>query len=191
MLVFISGTHTNLAQSLSLDPTLGEHIKSVYVMGGNIYVPGNIESDWPEINNQVAEWNIWVDPRAAQEVFSAKLPLRLIPLDATNQITWSAEDALSWTVTGAPEAQYASDILNWMFTEWSTNKVYIWDLVTAVIMTDPRFCHLTPLALEVNTTPGPEQGQLLVKQEASNAEVCLQPDITQVKLSVTGVFTGP
>jgi pyrimidine-specific ribonucleoside hydrolase len=191
MLVFVSGTHTNLAQALRLDSSLGEHIRAVYVMGGNINVPGNIEHDWPEIHNQVAEWNIWVDPQAAYEVFSANLPLYLIPLDATDQITWSKADALSWKNSGTPEGLYASNLLNWMLSTWSTDQALIWDLVTAVIMADPRLCPLTPLALEVNATSGPEQGQILVKQDAPNAEVCLQPDTTQLKLNVAGVFAGP
>ena len=190
MLVFVSGTHTNLAQALRLDPSLSEHIRAVYVMGGNINVPGNIESDWPEIHNQVAEWNIWVDSRAAHEVFSAGLPLYLVPLDATNQITWSAGDAQSWMDSGSPEGQVASDILNWMLTNWSINQAFIWDLATAAIMTDPRVCPFTPLALDVNTTAGEKQGQILVSQETSNAGVCLQPDISQVKLIVSGVLAG-
>jgi len=191
MLIFISGTHTNLAEALRLDPTLGNHISGLYVMGGSLYVPGNIEHDWPEIHNQGAEWNIWVDPLAAHEVFTADLPLHLIPLDATNQVVWNTADARSWMDSGSPEAQVASDILNWMLTSWSTNQAIIWDLLAAVTMADPRLCPLTPLALDVNTTPGPEQGQILVTQTASNAEVCLQPDISQAKLNVADIFASP
>ena len=96
IMIFVSGTHTNLAEALRLDPSISEHISGVYVMGGSIYVPGNIESDWPSIHNRVAEWNIWVDPVAADAVFTFGLPLHLIPLDATNQVTWTEADALSW-----------------------------------------------------------------------------------------------
>jgi pyrimidine-specific ribonucleoside hydrolase len=191
MLVFISGTHTNLAEALRLDPTLKNHIRGLYVMGGSLYMPGNIEHDWPEIHNQVAEWNIWVDPLAAHEVFTADLPLHLIPLDATSKVVWNTADAQTWKDSGTPEAGYASDILKWMLTSWSTNQAIIWDLLAAVTMADPRLCPQTSLALDVNTTPGPEQGQILVTQTTSNAEVCLQPDISQVKLNVADIFTSP
>jgi pyrimidine-specific ribonucleoside hydrolase len=191
MLIFISGTHTNLAEALRLNPTLKNHISGLYVMGGSLYIPGNIEHDWPEIHNQVAEWNIWVDPLAAHEVFTADLSLHLIPLDATNQVVWNAADARRWKDSGIPEAQLASDILNWMLTSWSTNQAIIWDLMAAVTMADPRLCPLTTLPLDVNTTSGPEQGQILVTQLAPNAEVCLQPDISQVKFNVTEIFSSP
>ena len=72
------------------------------MMGGSIYVPGNIESDWPEIHNSVAEWNIWVDPLAANEVFASGLPLHLVPLDATDQVTWTEADARAWKRSGQP-----------------------------------------------------------------------------------------
>jgi pyrimidine-specific ribonucleoside hydrolase len=191
MQVFVSGTHTNLAEALRLDPGLAEHISGVYVMGGNIYVPGNIESDLPELHNQVAEWNIWVDPLAAHEVFASALPLHLIPLDATNQVTWTEADALGWVNPGTPEGQYAADILRWVFSSWSTDQAYIWDLVAAVVMADSRLCPMVPLALDVNTTPGPEQGQILVGEGMANVEVCLQPDAAQVRQNVVGFLGGP
>ena len=81
VMVFISGAHTNLAEVLRLDPDILANILSVQVMGGAVYVEGNIHSDWPEIDNRTAEWNIWVDPVAASEVFSSGLPLHLTPLD--------------------------------------------------------------------------------------------------------------
>jgi purine nucleosidase/pyrimidine-specific ribonucleoside hydrolase len=84
--LFISGTHTNLAEALRLDPTIKQRILAVYVMGGSVYQPGNIKSAWPEINNESAEWNIWVDPLAASEVFNSGIPIHLMPLDGTIQL---------------------------------------------------------------------------------------------------------
>jgi len=61
VLLFVSGTHTNLAEALQLDPKIEGNIRDVYIMGGSVYVAGNIKSDWPTIDNSVAEWNIWAD----------------------------------------------------------------------------------------------------------------------------------
>lgn len=41
--VFISGPGTNLAQALRLDLGIKENIAAVYIMGGAVYVPGNIQ----------------------------------------------------------------------------------------------------------------------------------------------------
>jgi purine nucleosidase/pyrimidine-specific ribonucleoside hydrolase len=191
MMVFVSGTHTNLAEALRLDPSIKEHISGVYIMGGSIYIPGNIESDWPSIHNKVAEWNIWVDPVAAEEVFTAGLPMYLIPLDATNQVTWTEADALSWSNSATPENVYATDILRWMLRSWPTDHTFIWDLTAAVVMTDPRLCPEVPLALDVVVEPGPEQGQTVVRDGTTNANVCLEPDTAQVKLNAASILGQP
>jgi pyrimidine-specific ribonucleoside hydrolase len=191
VMIFVSGSHTNLAEALRLEPSIGEHISGVYVMGGSIYVPGNIESDWPLLHNKVAEWNVWVDPIAAKEVFASGLPLHLIPLDATNQVTWTEADALSWVNSATPEGVYAADILRWMLRSWETNNAYIWDLVAATVTTDPRLCLEVPLALNVVVDPGPEQGRTVVGDGTVNAQVCLKPDTAQVKLNVAGILGQP
>ena len=112
--VFVSGTHTNIAEALRLDPSIKEHVRDIYIMGGSVYAPGNIESDWTAIHNKVAEWNIFVDPVAAGEVFASGLPLHIVPLDGTNQVAWTESDASSWASQAAPEGVLASDLLSWM-----------------------------------------------------------------------------
>lgn len=188
MMVFVSGTHTNLAEALRLDPGIRDNIEGVYVMGGSIYVEGNIESDWPEIHNRVAEWNIWVDPVAAGEVFSSGLPLHIVPLDATNQIVWNKNDAQAWVSFEVQKADSAGNILKWMLQSWSLENAYIWDLVAAVAATDPGLCPEEPLAIEVELEPGPKQGQLILTEEPANVLVCLEPIAPQIKLRVSEIF---
>ena len=191
MMIFVSGTHTNLAEALRLNPSIKEHIAGVYVMGGSIYVPGNIESDWPSIHNRVAEWNIWVDPVAADEVFGSRLPLHLIPLDATNQVTWTEADALSWASSETSEGVIAADILSWILHSWSTDNAYIWDLAAAVVMNDQRLCPEVPLAVDVVIEAGSEQGRTIVGDGTANTLVCLEPDAAQIKLSVVDILGKP
>ena len=191
MMIFVSGTHTNLVEALRLDPSIREHIAGVYVMGGSIYVPGNIESDWPSIHNRVAEWNIWADPVAADDVFASGLPLHLIPLDATNQVTWTEVDALNWATSATSEDVFAADILRWLLRSWTTDNAYIWDLAAAVVMTDQRLCSEVPLALDVVVEAGSEQGRTVVGDGTANTLVCLEPDTTQVKLNVSNILGQP
>jgi pyrimidine-specific ribonucleoside hydrolase len=179
--VFVSGNHTNLAEALRLDPGIASQIRDVYIMGGSIYVPGNIESDWPAIRNSVAEWNIWVDPVAAREVFLSGLPLHLIPLDATNQVTWTESDALGWASSGSPEGVLAGDLLQWMLRSWSPDGVYVWDLVAAIGGTDPALCPEVALSVDVIVEPGPEQGRTVVTDQPPNVAVCLDPEAEQIR----------
>jgi len=192
VMVFISGPHTNLAEALRIDPDIRENILGVYIMGGSIYVPGNIESDWPEIRNSVAEWNIWVDPQAAREVFITGMPLHLIPIDATNRITWTKADAETWKSSAIPESIMAGEFLYWMLRSWSLDAAYIWDLVAAVAATDPRLCPEVQLALDVNIDPGPDQGQTILTDGPANVWVCLEPNPGQIRARVESILgKGP
>lgn len=188
MMVFVSGPHTNLAEALRLDPGIGEHILGVYLMGGSVYVSGNIESDWPEIYNTVAEWNIWADPLAASEVFASGLPLHLFPIDATNQVLWTMADAQTWTSSTFPETVMAGEFLGWMLRSWSLEAAYIWDLVAAVAATDPGLCPEVKLALDITLDTGPEQGRTIVVGGPANAWVCLDPDSEQIRARVAGIL---
>jgi pyrimidine-specific ribonucleoside hydrolase len=188
VMVFVSGTHTNLAEALRLDPGIVENVRDVYVMGGSIHVPGNIKSDWPEIDNTVAEWNIWVDPVAADEVFASDLEIRLVPLDATDQVLWTDSDARTWASSGSPEGALASDLLRMTLKSWSSTGVYVWDLVAAVYATDPALCPEAPLSVDVTVAPGPNQGQTVIANGPQNVTVCLRPDADQLRALAAGVL---
>lgn len=61
------GPLTNIALALGIAPDLSRKIKACYVMGGAANTVGNI--------TPAAEFNIWVDPEAARQVYHAGLPL--------------------------------------------------------------------------------------------------------------------
>lgn len=61
------GPLTNIALALGIAPDLSRKIKACYVMGGAANTVGNI--------TPAAEYNIWVDPEAARQVYRAGLPL--------------------------------------------------------------------------------------------------------------------
>jgi purine nucleosidase/pyrimidine-specific ribonucleoside hydrolase len=73
------GPLTNLALAIRLDPDALRRTGRVVMMGGAVDVRGNITPD--------AEFNAYVDPDAAREVFDAGLRVDLVPLDATRQAT--------------------------------------------------------------------------------------------------------
>lgn len=186
--VFVSGPLTNLAEALRLDPGIVENMGDVYIMGGSLGVPGNIHRVSPDIDNTVAEWNIWVDPLAASEVFASAPNLHLAPLDSTEQVPWTSADARRWSASGTPEGRVAADILQMTLNSWSSSSVYAWDLVTAVWAGDPTLCPGVPLSVEVIVASGPTQGQTVARDGQANAAICLEPEADQIRLLAADVF---
>lgn len=188
--MFISGPCTNLAMALRLDPGISEKIESVAIMGGAVYVPGNIHDFFPDSANVVAEWNIFADPLAAKEVFESGIPLFLVPLDATNQVQVKRQDVISWSEGGAA-ADYASEFYRKMFDEWGWKEAAVWDVMTAAIMMNTELCEFTDLALQVITQPGDSNGQTAVVDENKlNVSVCLEPDAESIRQEFFTIFSG-
>ena len=79
------GPLTNVGEALEAAPGLVMNIEMITVMGGAVQVAGNVGAS-SNIENEGAEWNIYVDPRAAAVVFSSGAPVTLVPLDATNYV---------------------------------------------------------------------------------------------------------
>jgi purine nucleosidase/pyrimidine-specific ribonucleoside hydrolase len=59
-----TGSLTNIAEALRLDPSIINNISVLQILGGAVFVPGNLAvlPDPPFSTNTVAEFNIWVDP---------------------------------------------------------------------------------------------------------------------------------
>jgi purine nucleosidase len=88
------GPLTNLALAVRREPRIAEAVREVVSMGGALRVPGNV--------SPAAEFNIYADPHAAQIVFSAGWPIRLVSLDVTQQTVMAREQFATLAGTGHP-----------------------------------------------------------------------------------------
>ena len=71
------GPLTNIATALQRAPDISAAIQEIVLMGGGYFEGGNITPS--------AEFNIYVDPEAAEVVFTAGVPLTVMPLDVTHK----------------------------------------------------------------------------------------------------------
>ncbi|CAN6351052.1 unnamed protein product [Urochloa humidicola] len=86
--VLLLGAHTNLALLLMSRPDLAANVERVFVSGGAVRVPGNLFT--ASAANPSAEFNFFGDPFAAYQVL-ARVPVTLVPLDATNTVPVTEE----------------------------------------------------------------------------------------------------
>lgn len=71
------GPLTNIATALQRAPDIAAKVQEIVLMGGAYFEVGNI--------TPTAEFNIYVDPEAAEIVFNAGIPLTVMPLDVTHK----------------------------------------------------------------------------------------------------------
>ncbi len=77
------GPLTNLAMALVKAPDIAGRIKELVMMGGGYFEGGNI--------TPAAEFNIYVDPQAADIVFRSGMPITVAPLDLTHTVLSTRE----------------------------------------------------------------------------------------------------
>jgi len=73
-----TGPLTNIASALQKDPSIKNNIKEIVFMGGSAMNLGNI--------TPVAEFNIFVDPHAANIVLNSGIPSVMFGLDVTHKV---------------------------------------------------------------------------------------------------------
>ena len=71
------GPLSNIAMAMQRAPDTIPRIRQIILMGGAYFEVGNI--------TPAAEFNIYVDPHAAQIVFASGVPVTLMPLDVTHK----------------------------------------------------------------------------------------------------------
>ncbi|MEW9918727.1 nucleoside hydrolase [Marimonas sp. MJW-29] len=71
------GPLTNIATAFQRAPEITENVAEIVLMGGGYFEGGNI--------TPAAEFNIYVDPQAADIVFKSGVPLVVMPLDVTHK----------------------------------------------------------------------------------------------------------
>ena len=79
----VLGPLTNIATAFQKEPKIVARVQEIILMGGAYFEVGNI--------TPTAEFNIYVDPKAADIVFKSGIKLTVMPLDVTHKVLVTKE----------------------------------------------------------------------------------------------------
>lgn len=159
----VLGPHTNLALALEIEPELPRLLRRLHVMGGAIHHRGN--------TGPTSEWNIAVDPEAAQRVLAAfsDAPQRPVlgSLEATETVRFTQRELDRLTelarTSGHQVAQVLVDALRFYFEfhradgfGWSA---HVHDPLVAAHAVTGGFAGTRPLAVDVELAGTLTRGQ--------------------------------
>lgn len=169
------GGFTNLALALR-EPRFRELLKSrdfeVLSMSGALKVSGNIPPIEKKNKDKWAEWNIYIDPIAAQEVVQSSVDLTMVPLDFTNYMVIS-KDTLGkmrekYHETGCRDAmKFILD--STLFTNEQTPRLDFFDSSAAYSLYNDNPAKVVKnLPIRIVTDDTEHSGQIVVDAKANN-----------------------
>lgn len=148
------GPLTNLAIALNVFPELATTLKRIVIMGGAYHVPGNVTPH--------AEFNIWADPEAAQQVFDTSFNEAIaVGLDVSHQ---TLLDRSSWDRAQGrrgPLPQLLSLVCHRSFALRGQADFPLHDPLATAVALNPGLVQCETGSITV-TTSGEEEGRTVV-----------------------------
>lgn len=99
------GPLTNVGLALGREPRIAERLREIVLMGGGFFEGGN--------RTPAAEFNIYVDPHAADVVFQSGIPITMMPLDVTHKALTSPERLARFAAIGTPAGRVVHGMLDY------------------------------------------------------------------------------
>lgn len=138
------GPLTNLAIALNVEPDLPNLLKKVVVMGGAFWKPGNVKP------HRHAEFNLYVDPEAADQVFRAGwTELLAVGLDVTHEAPVTPDVWSLITGSDSAPAQVIQALYRSRVEHPETGQSYIHDAMAVAAALDPDLMTWEPHSIEM------------------------------------------
>lgn len=98
------GPLTNIALAIIREPAIVPRIREIVLMGGGYFEQRNITPS--------AEFNIYVDPHAADVVFRSGAPIVMMPLDVTHKVLTTRKRVDAFRSMGTPVGDATVQLLD-------------------------------------------------------------------------------
>ncbi|WP_378080426.1 pyrimidine-specific ribonucleoside hydrolase RihA [Aeromonas bestiarum] len=172
-----TGPLTNIALLLAAHPELKSRIARIVLMGGAAGA-GN----W----TPAAEFNIYVDPEAADMVFKSGIPITMCGLDVTHEAQVMDEDIARVRAIANPVAQCVAGLLDFFMIyhrdpKWGFAGAPLHDPCTIAWLLAPELFHGVECRVDIETGGAHTTGMTVVDRygltgKAANALVLLGLD---------------
>lgn len=179
LIIVALGPLTNISVAIQKDPESMRKLQGIILMGGVFSEYGNVTAS--------AEFNVYVDPHAAHEVFNSGIPIHIVPLDVTQQVSLTGERLIA-------ETKGYNDLLSVFLIE-STQAcmefyrqnvgfygLYVHDALPIGILTHPNLFENVAAYVQVETEGNITSGMTVADLRGDhvnitpNANVCINVD---------------
>ncbi len=156
------GPLTNVAQAIRQDAGFVSRLAGISIMGGSTR-GGNVTA--------AAEFNIWADPEAADEVFSSGAQIRLCGLNLTHQFKTSPALLSRIEGLGTERGQLAADVIGYLHQRMETltgeRAAALHDPCAVLAVTHPEFFEFHPRPIAVALEDPLTRGMTVVDERYS------------------------
>lgn len=154
LVIVALGPLTNIAIALNLRPELARQVNRLVIMGGAFFVPGNVTPH--------AEFNIYTDPHAAEQVFAADWSdIIAIGLDVTHQTVFSRDQWERIDEGVSDCAALVRRVTARSYLERRMDAIYLHDPLAVAVALNPSLAALEDHVVEV-ATDGETRGKTSV-----------------------------
>ena len=167
------GPLTNVARAIIEHPSAMKGYREVICMGGAFEVPGN--------TGPFAEFNMFVDPHAAQVVLDSGIPMTFVPLDVTEQVCLEMGHVTREIhPLGTKLSRFIADvtrgIVDYHMRTEGFPGCYLHDPLAVGVAIDPTFCEMKHAFVRIETE-GLIAGKTVAGfEQPPNARVCMEVD---------------
>lgn len=189
IVIIATGPLTNVAILLLSHPELKEKIELISYMGGACF-GGNITPH--------AEFNIYVDPEAADVVLQSGVPIAMLGLDVTLKAQLFPQDVQEIRQVGNKVAKTIADLLDFFNLTttvpfWADENhvegIHMHDPCAVAYVIDPSIFKMYSMHVEVGTDDLYSRGSTIVDYdgvlgEEKNALVAFDLDLSKLKMLI-------
>ena len=159
------GPLTNVALALRADPGLADRVASITLMGGSALGVGNVSA--------AAEFNVFADPEAADQVFRSGAKVRMLGLNLTHQVRMGAIHAAECRTIGSPVGDAMAGLLEFYtvfhLAEEDAADGPVHDPCAVLALTHPELFTLEARSVQVELAGTHTRGMTLVDERGPGA----------------------